>query len=385
MIVLVFWITPDILMAQRGANTSPAVAPCTFTNNQLTLLNVIDSVERAILDNNPTMECIAERIRRQGTTFDRIPLVVDTLKQKGAGEVVISAIKVPVPVPAPPVIPNPPRPRIAGDLTVSCSSPECDVYIGGLHQTTKSGSTVLKGLSPGTFPLVVYKDGFRFYSETINLVENVPKSTNVQLQAIPPDPSIPGLQFKSFLWDVTVANSVIAQVEGKGRLSWSGSNNKPSPPWEVPEFTKASGAELSITFKNKSGTCKVTVPDPSLKPTFCAKLKNDPDVDIISAANLFLEYQPSEVAALFSGRQFERVPGNSRQLRTVDGPGSYLVTLNEQNLPVEVNHQSGDEQWRVVYSDFKTFGKISYPTQMTIDDKKSNALWLFVIESVKAR
>src|SRR6185295_9817320 len=308
-LILALSVSPQLLIAQRRGE-QPAPPPPVFTCNtngpRLSLGDLIGLLEK-IVEKTMTPACIESKIDKQGVNFERIPIVDQVLTEFGASDVIKGKIRFPPPPPPPP------SPKVAGALTVNCSVPECEVFIGGVHQTTRSGQSVIRGLSPGKLPLVVYREGFLPNSDDIDLLENQAKSVTISLRPIPPDPTIPALKVKELLWDMTAATGRIESVNGNGELLWI-TDDKPLE-WKIPKFSKTLVNDLDITFKNTAGRdCKLKITGDTAKPKSCNNFKKEPKTDVVAAAQLFLKYQIHDILGILSRREFVRIEGRPNTL-----------------------------------------------------------------------
>ena len=324
-----------------------------------------------------TIDCIKERITKQGVNFEQSPTIKETIDGFAgpASEEILKLIRQPAP-------PPPEVPRTAGILTVTCV-PECSVVVNGTVRSTRNGRVEIEKLPVGRQTLVVYKEGYQLYSKDLEFRNGQPEIVEAPLQKNPEDPALRQMRLNALLWTLSSTSGKADTLQGRGGLYWTGEGKTPS--WGMGFSTKA-GADPQVSFSNTTGgSCSIKVVGQKTNRKPCDKLNTDKERDAVKAAALFMAYEPNDLIPGLLKMNLTSADGDPRRLRTADGADSYVVLVDENGLLQEVKHRTQNESWTIQYSEYKDLekGKGRYPMRMVIGQDGANGRWEFRWTSVQ--
>jgi hypothetical protein len=182
------------------------------------------------------------------------------------------------------------------------------------------------------------------------------------------------------------AVALLQEFEGDGSLEWK--DEKGMLQQGSMKFTKNRDLELQLDVKTKDGgSCTSLVSGNTSKDACKGSLKNSEKIVSAAAANLLLYEVQNVIASFLSGTPTLVGPAAAQQIEIQRGDASWLLTLDEDKLPVALVHTRRGTDPSVVNIRFSDYGKISsgkYPTHLQIS-VDGNAIYTFTINGVSTR
>jgi len=363
-----------IQQPQRGQRGTPA-----RNQSPLTLRQVIES-----LSSLRSSSRVEDLISRRGVQFQASPAILDILKEFGAGPKLLSMIPPPPPVALPP---TPPPPKIAGALTVICEPKDCAVIVDNMYKgATSQNRKTVTGLQAGDATVEVFANGYEGVTRRIQLQEGKPQEETFSLRqtSLLRQQSANG----SLLKAVASLGGVdgiaeLGDIEGTGMMNWMDSSGQ-TQQWTT-TFNKRIGKDLVMTFKTKDGECSASILAESAKQECKAGLRGGEKI-AVEAASLFLSYQLQDVIHTLLKRRLLAAETDENRLQSADGPDSYVLTLGNDGLPVDLGYQLNDDRpIQVQYSNYLNLTKGRYPGRIAIGRFNNAPVWIFTMNSVRSR
>lgn len=298
------------------------------------------------------------RLKKAGASEDFIRFVVD-LKKEAVAEA--------PPPPAPVVVP--PKPKV-GRMVLTCKPVDCEVMVNGEQRgRTNKGMFTLEKMPEGNVKIVasamdhtadrdahnaVIKDG-----ETIN-VDFVLKPTQAALDRT-------GADFAQRMINAIGGEQGVKEFQrlrvSGGKLMWSKAQGAPNT-WNFMAYLKMPD-QVKYMVSRGGKQQEIWKLDTGFGP-----LPNDKGEEMEEALRDFWDYQFGHVVEKLvspslkrTARQLRFNIGDSPTFRLEGTPDTYVVTLDQQNLPKEIRVESAglSNGLRLQYGDYVKTGNSFYP------------------------
>ena len=327
-------------------------------------------------------------ISKNKVQFEATPEIVGILKELGATDKLLALIPKPKPQPVAPT-PVVDVPKVAGPVRVVCEPSDCTIVVNQtFYGSTEDRSKILPGLKPGSATIQVFSNGYVPQTQQLLLQEGRAEEARFQLVSTPDSQQAKGqrlvLDAMNALGGVQ-AMTLLRDFQGDGTLDWK--DEKGAVQQGSIKFTKNFDKELQLEVKTKDGSCSSLISGESSKQTCRGSLKNSEKTMETATANLLL-YEVQNVLGTFIGGKPTLVGNDSARRIKVDlAEGSYVLTLDEDKLPVELEHTRRGAVPSVIKVRYSDYGNIStgkYPVHLTIS-ADGNAVYSFAVNGVSTR
>jgi len=328
-------------------------------------------------------------VSKNKVQFEATPEIVGILKDLGATDKLLSFIPTPRPQPVapPPVVA---APKIAGPFRVSCEPTDCFIVINDRYYgLTEAHSRIVPQLPPGTATIQVFNNGYDPQTQQIQLQEGRAAEARFSLNLTSDSQMDKGQRFALDAMRAVggfQAVSLLQEFEGDGSLEWK--DEKGLLQQGSMKFTKNRDQELQLDIKTKDGgSCTALVSGNTSTGSCKGSLRNSEKVVSFAATDLLLYEVHNVIASFLSGTPKLAGSAAGQQIEMQRGDASYVLTLNEDKLPVELVHTRRSPEPSVIKVRYADYGKITsgkYPAHLQIS-VDGNVIYTYTINGVATR
>lgn len=306
---------------------------------------------------------VEDLVRKHGVTFKADETLVKVFTALDASDELLRLLP----------RPEPPKPKVAGPLTIRCQPLDCHVVVDEkYHGLTAKGTRVISGHAPGEIPVFVFMDGYEEQGRRITLEEEKPHQIDFTLR---PNLTSRRRAGRDRIFEVIQS---LGGPSGLGDLRMffaSGTLQLPSEigpasQWKVMMLQESTA--LAMSFESGGTRCTaVQIGGGGVKLECKRKLSSAGIAEELrKAVALFREYQLPSILSLVYLRNIEIVrSGAVEKLECAGGDDVYELTLSDQQLPLEVQHRRKSDQgkgMKLVFSHYKNLGKGKFPSDIAI-------------------
>jgi hypothetical protein len=327
---------------------------------------------------------LSKGIRNRNVAFELDDKTLQQLKDAGAGDAVLAAIRhVRPPKPEPPEPLPPPKPP-TGALTIRCSPAECNVMVeSDRFEETKGG--VLEKLMPvGRHTVTISREGYVTDQQSIDLKEAGTQIT-VSLQPTPATKARIGNDLVKRMLQACGDDS--AEIMAKG--SWTRTTS--GIPMELTFGLRSGPKQTALILNSEAGGLQIVCEGEicgakkdvskelrDLRPR--RQLKTEDAVRREAELKFFRRFfLPNVIREIRSGLSSARLrptadadsagPDGHYRVSLESNDERYSFELDAQYLPVELTHDLGpnlDRRNIATYSEYVEAGAGKYPRRITI-------------------
>jgi hypothetical protein len=364
----------------RGKRQDPKPKPCpAATGEPLNLAQVIESL------NAPDLKrCLAGFVEKRGVKFLGTPLVIETLKDLDAPPELFPLIPEP---------PPPPKPVLAGPLTVTCDPANCEILVNDRYQGEAiQGKKTIEGLEAGPASIRVIGAGHESETRRVDLAAGAAHAEQFNLRPIAIVRKVAGRE----LLDRVVRAlggveglATMAAFDGSGSVSVKEADGEPQE-WTM-TFTQRWDA-VTLRLTSKKGECNPSIHTGAAEGNCKGKLRGSPEE--IQAARIALSFQRSQIGPALgrlmtvSVAPAEGLPAPAFQFDA--GGQAYRVTMSiangEESLPLDLVYRPAKDAApaKSEYSNYMKVEGTRFPGKIAMtesDDGKPRST-VFVINRV---
>jgi hypothetical protein len=324
--------------------------------------------------------CLVQYVEKRGVKFQATEFVEETLKELNAPPDLFRLI---------PRVPEPPKPPVAGPLTVTCQPRDCEIIINNrLHGNTENGQKVISGLPTGGTTILVRANSGENESRRLDLPADTARTEKFELR---PDKTVLRHSGREILNRTVISLggveglATLADSEGSGTVAFTDSGKQPVE-WTM-RFSQR-WAAANLTFRSSKGECSARVSAEATSAECKGKLKNSGDEnELARIAQLFSRSQLAPVLARLLTRDVVRSQSSDGTLvETEGGPESYQLRVDAEGLPVQIVYtaKAGADPFRIDYANYLKGENSRFPGRITAPDA-TGAPVVFVVTSSRAR
>lgn len=333
----------------------------------------IDAVKAGIRTDDQAVTFISQH----GVDFESNANNLYDLKNRGATEKMLDAIRRVAPVPPPP-----PAPIVTptGSLTVHCQPAECDIHVNGQGFATLNGEATISKLKLGDALVDFEKDGYVAQQKSVKIVVEPAAALSVTLDPTEATKAANGQRIaKAILHALNVENdtSRLRNLTASGSLKSFGSKETD---WDF-DLVGSAPAQMEMRVKSSTGGMNFLCIGEKCEsrhglhlPLIGKKLPPAVEQELESNLRVFAEHNLAalmdrlkEPSVAFSSITLAGAPEQRMRAETSDL--AYEVTTGADFLPTVVNYESKAGVGGGLKITFADYGELSgshYPKRTTI-------------------
>jgi hypothetical protein len=319
---------------------------------------------------------LVEAIRNRKLNFVATDDNVERLKQVGAKDDVIAAVREVAPEPPKPA--EPPKPTLV-PLTVNCA-PDCSFRIDGGAPAETEGGTIRKQLTLGTHEIEASKPGYDVQKKSVDLTEE----GNVIEFALKPDEATRVRFGAAALGKMLAAvGDETVDASARGSLTWIPTTGAPVE-WSIATRFSPAMLSLAVTAGNNSFEleCKGETCEPKQSGKFWGKRKDMKGADAARAEQDLRAFRRYYVTGIARVLRPQLAGGRLRSLADSEAPVNGSLALHVEGaedvwnfvldaafLPQSASHFAKAVPQTIMkasYGDYAPAGSAKLPKRTTI-------------------
>jgi hypothetical protein len=291
-------------------------------------------------------------------------------------------------IPEPPL---PPKPSLAGPLTIACEPANCEIVVNDRYYgEAEQGQKTINGLPAG--PAIVRVSGPLREAE-VRKTELQPDAAHREMFALRPVAEIRSVAGRELL-NRTIRSlggveglDMIAELEGHGAVEVKGPDGD-SQEWTL-HFVQR-WDEVTLRLAGKKGECTASIDTGPAEAACKGKLRGSPDE--VQAARIVLSFHRSQLAATLGRLVTASVTSASGAKPAFEAEAdgvSYRVEVGGQNLPAAMIYRPRKDvpAVKAEFSDYIEIEGARFPKEVAVTEAEDgkDRTTVFHLSEVKSR